>query len=496
MELSEFASVVDENVNRHVFQLSPAQLGVWFAQQRFPKVPICVAAYADIRGPIDAALLRRATEEAYEECDAASLRLGESKGIPHQWVDKGNEFSAVEIDFSDCLDPTADALAWMRNDYQTPWDTSSGSLVKIALLRIESDRYFWYRRAHHVILDGYGAGVLSNRIAERYRAALAGEEVVPFRGKGQADLVDDEQKYEKSNRFAADREYWAEIGKKLVPTSLAGRSAEPSATCHVAKQALDPAVADLLNGIAENYNSSLAVLLMSAFTAYLSKLVDRESVAVGMAVTARPTAIARNSGGQLANIVPLHAEVGAAMTFAELTNDIRAAVTGALRHQRYRREYIQRGIAGASDIGTVFGPLVNIMLFDQDLNFGSAIGTAHRLSSGIVDDLSIHLYYGDDGCVQIEFEANPALYSEADVRGHGSRFVSFLSRLSVAVTADPSTPIGAVDVLDETELRDLETLENRAVLAADVASVSVPELFAVQVARTPDAVAVVFEDRS
>ena len=67
----------------------------------------------------------------------------------------------------------------------------------------------------------------------------------------------------------------------------------------------------------------------------------------------------------------------------------------------------------------------------------------------------------------------------------------------MAVTADPIRRLSSLDLLDEAEHADLDGWGNRAALTEPVhATVSIPVLFAAQVARTPDALAMSFHDRS
>ena len=66
-----------------------------------------------------------------------------------------------------------------------------------------------------------------------------------------------------------------------------------------------------------------------------------------------------------------------------------------------------------------------------------------------------------------------------------------LERVLVAMTADPTRRLSSVDVLDAGEHARLDEIGNRAVLTQPAtAPVSVPVLFAAQVARAPEAVAV------
>src|ERR1700758_4022397 len=65
------------------------------------------------------------------------------------------------------------------------------------------------------------------------------------------------------------------------------------------------------------------------------------------------------------------------------------------------------------------------------------------------------------------------------------------------MTADPTRRLSSIDVLDEAEHARLDEVGSRAVLTRPATRpVSVPVLFAEQVARTPEAVALTFDGRS
>ena len=72
-----------------------------------------------------------------------------------------------------------------------------------------------------------------------------------------------------------------------------------------------------------------------------------------------------------------------------------------------------------------------------------------------------------------------------------------LERVLMAVTADPTRLLSSMDLLDEGERARLDEIGNRAVLSAPVGTpVSIPVLFAAQVARAPQAVAISCGERS
>ncbi|WP_156749936.1 condensation domain-containing protein, partial [Mycobacterium sp. E2479] len=91
----------------------------------------------------------------------------------------------------------------------------------------------------------------------------------------------------------------------------------------------------------------------------------------------------------------------------------------------------------------------------------------------------------------VEFRTD--VFDPATIRA----LIERLKRVLKAMTADPARRLSSVDVLDAAERTRLEGWGNRAVLSAPVTSgLSIPAVFAAQVARVPDAVAISFGGRS
>ncbi|MFD6449817.1 amino acid adenylation domain-containing protein, partial [Nocardia sp. NPDC060220] len=484
------------------FPLTPAQLGVWYAQLLDPDVPITIAQYVDIDGDLDAAVLQQVTAEAAHAYGSPLVRIGEFDGVPHQYVDHTiaveQELPLIDLRHHD--DPVAAAQEWMRAEFGAPIDLLTDRLVAGAVLRVGETRWFWYLRGHHIVLDGYGAFTNSQRIAELYTARMLdtpAREVVP--GELSA-LVEGEQRYRESTRFVGDREHWAQrIAGLDSPTALDGRTAPRSAINLVTGGRLSEKLVDRLETIAASDDSTISAVLLAAFAAYLGRLTDRPDAVLSLPVTARTTAVMRRSAGMLSNIVPLRLPTGAAgspATWGELLRAARVEVAGALRHQRYRAEDIRRD---AEDDGrparrALFGPLANFMLFRSDLTLGTTTGRYRVLSTGPIEDLSLNVYYGDRDRVHVDFEANPHLYDADTLARHHARFLGFLERLAAT---DLDTALGAIEVATELELQVSTRIWNStrfdidaALAERSVPVATLPAVFEAQVARTPDDVAV------
>ncbi|WP_280456490.1 non-ribosomal peptide synthetase [Nocardia carnea] len=474
-----------------LFPLSPAQLGIWYAQHVDPQVPVNIAQYVELHGELDVDTLTRASLDASHELGSGLLRIVERDGEPWQFVDHSLEDEVRYVDLRTADDPVAAAQEWMRAEYGRPLDLTTDRLIRAAALQLGENHWYWYVRAHHIVIDGYGAMNMMNRMAELYTAYRAGAEPAPSKAAQLRTLYDQEIAYRESNRFRTDKQYWAERVAGLEEgTSLAGRSAPPAARNGVVQGPLGDAQNAALAEAVRRYESSPAQELIAAFAAYLAQWNGIEDVILSLPVTARTTALMRRSGGVSSNIVPLRLHIGAATTIADLRRQVQLEVSGALRHQRYRHEDIRRDAAGGGVVTTeFFGPWVNIMLFQDELRLGASVGSLHVLSTGSIEDLGVNFYQSIGGTrSHIDFETNPNLYTDEEAARHHTRFLEFFDRFLAAEAGEPVWQLTITTAAERTA-----TLETWNDAAHEVPDTTLTALLDAQIARTPGNLAVEFE---
>ncbi|NKR72651.1 amino acid adenylation domain-containing protein [Rhodococcus hoagii] len=474
--------------------LSPAQTGQWLAQQLDPAVPMSVAQYVDIgEGPgrLDVDLLSRAGSRAAREFGSGLIRLVLIDSRPHQILDPRLDTGTRIIDLRGEPDPEAAAHTWMRTDVTAPLDLLRDRLSVSVLLRIADDRWFWYTRAHHIALDGVGAATMLYRVADLYNAAVEGREPPSARAADLDAVNAADTAYVGSERWRTDRDYWAERTSGMPERcSLAERSAPARAFGRDVGGVVAPDTAAALHEAQDRYGVSIAVLVASAIAAYTARHTGAEDVVLSLPVSSRTTAVLRRSGGTLANVVPLRVSVGVATTVAELVTEVSAALSGALRHQRYRHEDLRRD-RGAHGAGRGFaGPLLNLMLFPEELRLGDTRTALDVLSSGPIEDLLVNVYrYGPAGPIRLDFKANPELYDDATLRTHHDRFARLLHAL---LYAPAEAPVGELPLVDTAALAARLASWQRP--GADLEE-TLPALVARRAAESPDRVAVVWRSR-
>ncbi|MEU1981377.1 amino acid adenylation domain-containing protein [Nocardia sp. NPDC019395] len=465
--------------------LSAAQRGIWFAQHLAGSSPISVAQYVEVDGELDTDALVTACATAGREFGSAHVRLIEVDGEPYQLVDESLPSPVSVVDLRDRADPVAAAHNLMVEDYSAPLDLLHDRLMKCVVFQVGSHHYLWYQRAHHIVLDGFAAVTMLQRITELYNAAVAGERAPASTAKDLGEIIEQDLAYRGSTRFDNDRNYWTEHIAGAPPVvSLAGRVAKPTIHPALVSAALPEETARLLDSVVVQRGTSVTPVVVAAFAAYLGRMTGSDEVLLSLPVSGRHSAVLRKSGGMVANVVPLRIPV-AAHSVGELIDATQSELTSALRRQRYRQEDIFHDMGIARDEAASFGPAVNLMMVENEIVLGPTTGRLNVLTSGPTADLFVNIYPGaGKDSTHIDFQGNPNVYSTAELTGHHTRFLMFLREFLAGGT---ECSVGRLPLLEADERAALLPVRG----ADGTGTLLLPDILSDSAHRDPGASAVV-----
>ncbi|QKW29935.1 amino acid adenylation domain-containing protein [Streptomyces seoulensis] len=472
--------------------LTAAQSGMWYAQALDPLSPAQnTAECLEIDGPLDPAVFAEALRQVVAESDALRVRVQDSPDGPRQHVRAHVELPLLVEDLRAERDPERRALAWMRADLAEPFDLAAGPLFQHALFRVGDERWLWYQRIHHLVMDGYGYSLLVRRTAEVHTALARGEQPPACRFGRLADLVEDDAAYRASEAHAADRAHWtAAFADRPEAPRLAGRGALPSRTFRRRGARLSPEATERLRDLAAGLRATWPDVLIAAQALYVSRAAGRADVVLGLPMMGRMGGVALRVPGMVMNVLPLRLAVTPEATFAELVRQVVLGVREVRRHQRHRYEDIRRDLGLLGEQRALVGPLVNIMPFDYGVEFAGSPARARNLSAGPVEDLTVNVYDRADGHgLAIDHDGNPALYDDAALAAHQERFLHLLDRIS---GSDPHQPTAGLDIATPQELALV--LEEFNHTEQPVPPTTLIGPIEAQAARTPEATALVHGD--
>ncbi len=419
--------------------LSAAQHGIWVGQQ----LDLASAVYnagecIEIRGPLDVEHFESALRQAIDEAEALHARFLSSAAGPVQYVQPRASWRLHVEEVSATPDPWATAQAWMREDLAHTVDLARGPLFGEALFKAAPDRFFWFQRAHHIALDGFGFSLVARRVADLYTARVTGKPATGGFGPLRA-VLDEDAAYQNSEQHAADRAFWMErFASGPSPVTLA----EPSPVSpHFVRRTRHLAPADLerMQATAKQAGLGWPDLVLAAAAAWLHHQTAAPEVILGLPVMSRLGSAALRVPCMAMNIVPLRIPVPPGAGLLTLARGVAAELRAMRPHLRYRYEQLRRDLKRVGGQRRLFGPVVNIMPFDYALRFAGMPAFAHNISAGPVEDLSIGMYARSDGSgLRVDFDANPACYAQEALEVHQSGFLQLLE----ALVAAPEQAIG------------------------------------------------------
>lgn len=465
--------------------LVAAQPGIWMAE-RLSTLPGAwsVAHYVELRGALDPTLLGKAIVAGLQQADTLSLRFEEEEGEIWQWLAADRTFAEPSIiDLRTAPDPHRAATERMQADLAQDLRVDGGNpLVCHQLLRVGDDRWYWYQRYHHLLVDGFSFPAITRQIAAIYRAWQRGEATPESPFTPFAEVVDEYQRYAGSEAWQRDKAFWQAQRQALpAPASL---SAAPlggrAAGSDIWRMKLEMN-ADAFRRLASHApQCQPADLALALTTLWLGRLCNRMDYAAGFIFMRRMGSAALTSTGPVLNVLPLAVHIDARETLADLAMRLAAQLKKMRRHQRYDAEQIVRDSGKAAGDEPLFGPVLNVKVFDYQLDIDGVQAVTHTLATGPVNDLELALFPDETGGLSLEILANKARYDEAELRRHMARLTALLAQFA----ADPALRCGEAEMLSADELARLAAVNDTAV---PLPATTLSALVADQARKTPDA---------
>ncbi|OXM47307.1 non-ribosomal peptide synthetase [Amycolatopsis alba] len=467
-----------------VLPLSPLQHGLAFhAGYGGDGVDVYTAqAVLDLGGPLDMHLLRKSVRGLVDR--HANLRAGfrHSAAGPAYQVIPGD--LAVPVSFVDATgsaDPEAEAAAVAAAERARPFDLAKPPLLRLTVVAIGQDSHRLVLTNHHILLDGWSTPLLLDELLTLYRDG-APAPVTPYR-----DYLAWVGETDRDASIAAWRDALAGLPE---PTLVGHDRPVPVEVPGQLWAELDETFAEALATRARECGVTVSTMLQAVWGLVLTAITGRDDVVFGAVVSGRPAELpgVETMIGLFINTVPVRIRMRPQYTFAALVRQVQDEQISLLSHHHVGLTDIQQ----AAGLGRLFDTLVVYENYPRPDETADAEPDRLRLKGMTAADathypLALAVVPGE--VLRLRLEHQPALFTTEQAEAVLARF----TRVLEAVVAEPRTPLAAVPMLSDAEQRELLARNDTAVPVPDR---TLPELFAAQVAATPDATAVIFEDRS
>ncbi|MEW2626272.1 amino acid adenylation domain-containing protein, partial [Streptomyces sp. NPDC048106] len=489
----------------------PERVPVSFAQRRLwflgrlegPSATYNIPLVVRLRGALDVAALNAALVDVVGRHESLRTVFGEAEGQPYQRV-LGVEEAGAAVEVRKSSPETLDADVASVSGYV--FDLESEIPVRAWLFDVAPGEFVLVAVVHHIAGDGWSLGPLARDLAVAYSARCEGAapewEPLPVQYADytlwQRELLGDEG--DPGSVGAAQVEFWRnELNGSPEELALPFDRPRPMAGSHagdVVGLAFGERVHRGVVSLARERGASVFMVMQAAVAALLSRLGAGDDIPIGSPVAGRLDEALDDLVGFFVNTLVLRTDVSGDPSFAELVERVRETDLRAFGAQDVPFERLVEVLNPARSMGR--HPLFQVALAFQntpasDLVMpGLDVDVAPGGTGAAKFDLSFNLAESFTGSGEpagisggIEFATD--VFDRSTIE----RMAGWLTRLLEEVLADPQQPVSRARFLGDTEQRLV--LEEWNDTSAAVADGTLPVLFEEQVARTPDAVAVVFE---
>ena len=487
--------------------LSFAQQRLWFlAQLEGPSPTYNVPVAMRLSGRLDRTALGAAIADVIDRHESLRTVFPQADGVAWQRLLPAGAgaglLSVQEVEPDQLTAAVAEAAAHC-------FDLSVELPVRAVLLTADPDDHVLVLVVHHIASDVWSMGPLSRDLSAAYAARCArrqpGWAPLPVQYADytlwQRALLGHED--DPDSAMAGQLAYWtaalAGLPEQLDLPADRPRPAVPSYRGAMVPVEAGPRLHAALTGLARSQGATMFMVVQAALAVLLTRLGAGTDVPMGSPIAGRTDEALDDLVGFFVNTLVLRADTSGDPAFGELLARVREMDLGAYAHQDIPFEYLVEVLNPARYLSRV--PLLQVMLAFQNTPEAEAeAGVAgleavpYSAGTGTAKfDLTFFLAEQYDEAGQPAGIGGSLQYArDLFDRQTAAEIAGRLVRVLEAVAARPDVRVHQLPVLAPAEREQLVSGWND--MAVPMARETLPELFQAQVARRPDAVAVVCGD--
>jgi len=483
------------------FPLSFAQESLWFINQLEPDSSAYnIAISTELTGDLNLNVLRRSLYEVVRRHESLRTRFVAVDGAPVQLITDNFVMALPLVDLSDLTEPLRkeEADRIIEREARTPFDLEELPLLRVSLLKLGQQEHVLVLTMHHIISDGWSMGVLFSEIARLYEAFSSGEDSpLPDLKIQYTDYALWQRSWLKGEALEKQLSYWRERLTGAPPSldlPLDRRRPAAQRFCGSREErSLSRNLSDKLRQLSQREGVTLYMTVLAAFQMLLSSYSGQEDILVGSPIANRDRAELEGLIGFLVNTLVLRTDLSGNPTFTQLLTRVREVVLGAFEHRDLPFEKIVSELRPERTLTR--SPIFQVMFGQQSapswpVNLRGLTMKSLEIDTGATKfDLTLFLIE-DDGELQLRFEYNTDLFDSQTI----ARMLDHFQTLLEGIVANPDQRLSALPLLRDSERKALLSGWNTA--TSNCRDCSIHDLIQEQAERSPQATAVVFENRA
>lgn len=481
--------------------LSFSQMRLWFLDQLEPDNSFYnLSLMLHFKGTLDIAALEKSFNEIIRRHEILRTVFIKKNGVPVQVILPFSYRMLPVTDIPEQLPELreAEVRRLAAREHHRPFDLAAGPLLRLTLLRLNSEEHFLLIAMHHIITDGWSMGIFTQELSAFYKAFLSSDkgDIFPELPIQYADFASWQREWLNDQELERQLDFWKKQLEDAPPVSeIPADRPRPTEQCfrgHLVHFDIDSELSRKLNHLSRQSDASLFMTLLSAFALLLFRYSAQEDILIGTPVANRNHKEIEPLIGFFINTLVLRMNLSDDPGFSELLKSVRQTALDAYNHQDMPFEHLVEALQPERNLSHT--PLFQIMFVLQNAPLGKmelpglSVRTIETETVSSLFDLSLSLTETESG-IRGSLHYKTDLFDEIRMIRMGGHFQNLLEQIVLF----PDRRISEFSFLSESEQHQL-LIEFNDTAAGFPEDKTIAGLFEEQAEKTPDNTAVIFED--
>ncbi|NQY06745.1 MAG: amino acid adenylation domain-containing protein, partial [Flavobacteriaceae bacterium] len=382
--------------------------------------------------------------------------------------------------------------------YQEEFNLNKAPLLSAKLLQVSTDEYYLLFAIHHIIGDGWSMEILIKELIQVYKNIINKEAIVlPELSIQYQDYVVWTQSKEQQNVIHKQEDYWLDRFKGEIPVlelpSYKRRPLVKTYNGSAKHYSFGKELSEKLNQFSKEQGATLYMSLLAAVNGLLYRYTNQSDIIIGTPIAGRSHEELEDQVGLHLNTLAIRTDFEGSNSFKELVQVQKEILLEAYANQDYPFDLLVEKLKLKRD--TSRSGLFDVMVVLQNQQEtaitleGLNITPYNEIERGVSQfDMSFS-FTEDREVIYLRLEYNSDIYDASLI----DQLYNHLEQLITSALDNQENSIQTLRILSkEEEIELLETFNDTKVEYPK--DKTVIDLFREQVVKTPDALAVVYEE--
>ncbi|MCF3582473.1 non-ribosomal peptide synthase/polyketide synthase [Planktothrix agardhii 1811] len=480
--------------------LSFAQQRLWFLDQLQPNSALYnIPMVLRLQGNLNQGALEQSLWSICDRHEVLRTNFVTINGQPTQIIQTTRETISV-VDLQDLpIQEQAEKTEQLKQKQATqPFDLAKESLIRITLVVLSETEHLLLVCMHHIISDGWSIEVFIHELTTLYNAYAQNQPAnlapLPIQ---YADFAIWQRQWLQGDVLQTQLNYWQnQLADAPALLSLPTDHPRPAVQSFVGTQqefSLSPKLSQALTELSRQQGVTLFMTLLAAFDTLLYRYTGSSDILVGTPIANRNRGEIEGLIGFFVNTLVMRTDLSDNPSFSQLLTRVREVTMDAYAHQDLPFEMLVEALQPERDLSHT--PLFQVAFVLQNTPKSEIAMTGLTVTDLPPEnttakfDLTLAMVNTDDGLKGV-WEYNTDLFESSTIERLSGHFLNLLG----GIVANPQARISQLPLLTESETNQLLIEWNNT--QVDYPQIKcIHQLFEEQAERTPDAIAVVFENQ-